>query len=140
MTHHGPRYTINELAGRFVDCNLSQPVNQKSRTEVTPAAEVPVKFWSLLNRDRKIRATWDGNRPELRDQSRSGFDQSMASSLARRGFSKREVSAVLREMPSGKGAAAHPAYVNLTVAKAFTPRTMSANPVPDQLNIVLIVF
>ena len=68
-----------------------------------PLPTIPEKFRKLLKEDQKVRDTWEGNRPDLWDQSRSGYDYSMTRMLVNRGYADSEILAVLREMPTGKG-------------------------------------
>jgi len=80
---------------------------------------LPLRFGHLLQTDPKVRATWDGKHTDLADQSRSGYDMAMAGLLAARGFSPEEIAAVLRQMPSGRGADATPDYLAHTISKTF---------------------
>ena len=75
-----------------------------------PLAAIPEKFHKLLEKDQRVRNTWEGNRPDLWDRSRSGFDVSMTAMLVNRGYSDAEVLAILRKMPSGKGKSGSLAY------------------------------
>lgn len=122
ISHHGPFYDAENFE-RFIDGDVSVPTTRAAKpvTKIKPAAKIPDRFMDLLKRDGKVRGTWNGDRLDLKDQSRSGFDQSMSSLLARRGYTPAEVAAVLRGMASGKGVNAHSAYVNLTIEKAFAP-------------------
>lgn len=69
--------------------------------ELGTVPEIPDRFRRLQQADRRIRATWEGSRDDLRDASGSGYDMSMISQLQSRGFSPGEIAAVLLEMPSG---------------------------------------
>ena len=58
----------------------------------------------------------------------------MASQLANHGYTRDEVGAVLRAMPSGKGADGHASYVKRTIANAFTAATGQASNYPRSLS------
>ena len=77
-------------------------------------SELPEKFLKLLGTNDRIRATWEGDRPELNDQTRSGYCMAMAHLLVRERFTDEEIAVVLLEMrpDSGKDSIA------LTIAKA----------------------
>jgi len=77
------------------------------------------KFESDKNADPKLKATWDGQRSDLSDKSRSGYDMSLARQLCRKGYSKEEVKAVLRHNPKGRGKNGKEVYLNRTVNKVF---------------------
>jgi len=68
-----------------------------------PLVNIPEKFNRLLLENEKVRKTWEGDRPGLRDQSRSGYDWSMTCLLVYRGYTEEEILRILLEMPSGKG-------------------------------------
>src|SRR5262249_7106632 len=68
-------YTLNQLAKyatqapvteRKVDLQLGNPV------------EAPARFGELLAKDNSVKNTWEGNRPDLKDGSRSAYDMAMA--------------------------------------------------------------
>ena len=133
LSHHGPRYSVEQFE-RFLpaDSRVSASFVAKPQVNVESGADVPARFWTLLKSDAKIRATWEGKRPDLKDKTRSGYDQSMSSRLARRGFTPAEIAAVLREMPSGKGCEADSAYINLTIGKAFARSTDARRTHPSE--------
>lgn len=117
VSQHGPRYDAANFE-RFADVAVCASPRV---VKVQPATAIPPKFQTLLARNSKLKATVDGNRPDLKDQTRSAYDQSLASQLSTRGFSPDELDAVLLANPSGKGADGSPAYRRLTIAKAFAP-------------------
>ena len=82
-----------------------------------PLLTIPEKFHKLLEEDQRVRKTWKGNRPDLWDQSRSGYDFSMTSMLVNRGYTDAEILPLLREMPSGKGKEGTIAYFMHGLAK-----------------------
>src|SRR5262249_55908127 len=77
------------------------------------------RFQRLLAKHSLIQKTWRGERPDLKDQSRSGYDMAMADLLAVHKFKPEEAAAILCQMPSGKGADATRAYLEHTIGKAF---------------------
>ena len=82
-------------------------------------ADLPEKFNKLLQSNEKLRTTWEGKREDLKDQSRSGYDMSMACKLAKMSFSADEIAAVLLQMPSGKNTEATIPYLEVTIGKAL---------------------
>ena len=79
--------------------------------------EIPVRFWRVLNEDKKLKATWEGKREDLKDNSRSGYDMALAHQLMPYEFRDGEAAAILRASPSGKGKDATRQYLNLTIGK-----------------------
>ena len=82
--------------------------------------EIPDRFWRVLEEDKKLKATWEGKRKDLKDGSRSGYDMALANLLMPYHFSDGEIVAILRASPSGKGKDAKPQYLALTIGKART--------------------
>ena len=89
----------------------------KSAPNPEPLLTIPEKFIQLLEEDPRVRNTWEGNRPDLWDRSRSGCDFSMSALLVNRDYTDAEILAVLREMPSGKGEEGTIAYFMHGIAK-----------------------
>jgi hypothetical protein len=59
---------------------------------VEPAAEPPpVLFAALYHNSEQFRNTWDRKRPDLKDQSQSGYDQSLADQTVAIGWGRQEV-------------------------------------------------
>ncbi len=79
---------------------------------------IPSRFWKVLEENAKLKATWEGKRKNLKDNTRSGYDMSLATLLMPYAFSDSEVASVLRVSPSGKGKEAKPQYLSLTIGKA----------------------
>ena len=110
----GPRYSVEDLKRYWI-----KPESNGGKAKLgTIPDELPEKFQALLAKNRRVKDTWNGERPDLGDQSGSGYDLSMASLLVRQGFSDNEIAAVLRRMPSGKGREASDAYLSHTISKA----------------------
>src|SRR5262249_52789891 len=92
----------------------------KAKVEIGDGeGELPKRFQKLLAKHSLIQKTWCGERPDLKDQSRSGYDMAMADLLAAHKFKPEEVAVILRQLPSGKGVDASRAYLEHTISKAF---------------------
>lgn len=88
-----------------------------AEVEITPE-ETPDRFWRILEEDPKLRATWDGKRKDLKDNTRSGYDMALANLLMPYSFSDSEIAAILQASPSGKAKEATKQYLSLTIGKA----------------------
>lgn len=96
-----------------VESSIEQPM------ELGPIPkELSKRFYDLLNTNDKLRNTWDGNRPDLVDQTRSAYDMALANLLVKHNFSDEEIAAILRASPSGKQAEANSHYLGVTIQKA----------------------
>jgi putative DNA primase/helicase len=112
----GPRYSIEDLK-QFA---VKSANGARAKVEIGDAAgELPKRFEKMLARHGLIQKTWRGARPDLKDQSRSGYDMAMADLLAAHKFKPEDAALILRQMPSGKGADASLAYLEHTIGKAF---------------------
>jgi hypothetical protein len=81
--------------------------------------EIPEKFWCILKADDRLSSAWYGTRPMPNDNSRSGYDMSVASIAAQYGFTPGQIEAILSACPSGKGKEGSLAYRRLTILKAM---------------------
>src|SRR5215831_11074447 len=114
----GPRYSIEDLKQFAVAAKNSN--GAKAKVDIGEGdGKLPKRFEKLLAKHSLIQKTWHGERPDLKDQSRSGYDMAMADLLAAHKFKTEEAAAILRQMPSGKGADATRAYLEHTIGKAF---------------------
>src|SRR5262249_22029372 len=114
----GPRYSIEDLKQFAVAAKNSN--GAKAKVDIGEGdGKLPKRFEKLLAKHSLIQKTWHGERPDLKDQSRSGYDMAMADRLAAHKFKPEEAAAILRQMPSGKGADATRAYLEHTIGKAF---------------------
>jgi D5-like protein len=112
----GPRYSVDDLKIFAVSAaNSNGPKVDIGDND----GELPKRFQKLLAKHGLIGKTWRGERSDLKDQSRSGYDMAMADLLAAHKFTPEEAAAILRQMPSGKGADATRAYLEHTISKAF---------------------
>ena len=117
--------------------------NNRNRDKTAPHPEplltIPEEFHKLLKEDRKVRNTWEGDRPDLWDRSRSGFDMSMTAMLVNRGYSDDEILTILGEMPSGKGTEGSIGYLMHGINKVRRERQsnrqfLKSLRLPDQAN------
>jgi RepB DNA-primase from phage plasmid len=111
------KYTL----GSFSVYELHEAVKEKgakAHLSLSPIA-VPERFKDLLSQNARLRATWEGKASMPQDNSRSGFDMSLASQLVARGFVPDEIAAIMRQFPFGKGSEATDAYLEYTIAKAM---------------------
>ena len=98
--------------------------------------KIPQRFEKLLQGNRKLRDTYlTKNRPDLSDQTGSGYDMALVNILIKNGFSDSEIGAILRSSKTGKGKKATRQYLALTIGKGrafkeksktkFSPRPYS---------------
>jgi putative DNA primase/helicase len=111
----GVRYELDELKRFWVPTQNSGG----AKVDLGESGAIPERFEALLAKNRTVKATWNGERPDLTDQSGSGYDMAMASLLAKHNFTPGEIAAVLRRMPSGKGPDATDEYLKHTIRKAL---------------------
>jgi len=107
------RYNLSDFEDYWVEARPS-PV----AVDLSESAEIPDRFWVLVRENTRLKATWYGERDDLKDQSRSGYEMSLASILTLHGFSDREIAAIIRKAPSGKGDEASDQYLSHTIGKA----------------------
>jgi len=112
----GPEYEFEDLMANAEEGTSTH--GERIHLGETPG-ELPQRFKELLAKNRKIQATWNGERPDLNDQSGSGYDMAMAAILAGFGFTPEEIVCILRLMASGKGKEASQQYLEHTISKAF---------------------
>src|SRR5262249_40559095 len=114
----GPRYSIEDLKQFAVAAKSSN--GAKAKVDIGEGdGELPKRFEKLVAKHSLIHKTWHGERPELKDQSRSGYDMAMADLLVAHKFKPEQAAVILRQMPSGKGADATRAYLEHTISKAI---------------------
>lgn len=81
--------------------------------------ELPESFYRLLDIDKRLKETFEGERPELKDQSRSGYSLSLASLLLGYGtFTDEEIIKAMIAQPNGKLRENTPEYLIRTLSKA----------------------
>jgi hypothetical protein len=102
-THLDRRYALGDV-WRLID---GMP-NMLGRAETRPrevnlssvpadAKPPPEKFAYLMGRDEKFRNTWDRRRPDLQDQSASGYDMALTHIAVMAGWSDYEIACLLVE-------------------------------------------
>jgi len=94
-----------------VEDNLTKDIN------IFPV-DIPNRFWKILESDPKLKNTWEGNRPDLNDQSRSGYDMSLADQLMSYDFNNSEIASILIKSSSGRGKESKQQYLQITIGKA----------------------
>ncbi|GAJ15440.1 unnamed protein product, partial [marine sediment metagenome] len=81
--------------------------------------ELPEHFQRLLNVSRNLRETFEGERPDLTDQSRSGYSMALSSILTSYNlFSDEEIIRIMIAQPRGKLRENTPEYLIYTLKKA----------------------
>jgi len=81
--------------------------------------ELPEHFQRLLNVSRNLRETFEGERPGLTDQSRSGYSMALASILTSYNlFTDEEIIKIMIAQPRGKLRENTPEYLTYTLKKA----------------------
>lgn len=75
-----------------------------------------------LSEHQTLKSTWEGHRPDLKDQSRSGYDMALANLLAILNYAPEEIKTIISHNPQGKGSDATDSYLDLTINKALTAR------------------
>jgi hypothetical protein len=107
----------------FVASESSRPVGSMSTVEVAidPEAQPPIeKFEVLKEIDTKFRLSWEHRRKDLKDESPSGYDFSLASIAVRAGWTDQEVANLLiaRRRKHGDDLKLRENYYAKTISKA----------------------
>ena len=96
LSSDGPRVSVQELLD-LVPMTEEKVVEQICMPVVgeiilSPDADPPVlKLLSLMENDQKFKRSWEHRRPDLTDQSASGYDQSLANIALAAGWSDQEI-------------------------------------------------
>ena len=107
------RYEFEEFEQFTVDVE-DTPV----RIDIT-LDEIPDRFWRTLEENEKLRASWEGRRKDLRDESRSGYDMALADLLVLCRFSEGEIPAILTAAPYNESKKLTKQYLSYTISKAL---------------------
>ncbi len=111
--HPTRRYELGDFEQYKVDIeNLAIDV------DISPD-HIPDRFWRILEEDSKLKATWEGERPDLEDNSRSGYDMALADRLILYGFSSGEVAGILKATPYNRDKRLTKQYLSHTIGKAI---------------------
>jgi len=81
--------------------------------------EIPDRLWRVLDEDKNLKVTWEGERKDLKDKSRSGYDMALANLLLLYNFDEDEIAAILTAAPYNKGKKLTKQYLSHTIAKAM---------------------
>jgi len=106
------RYELSKFEQYKVDVE-----EVRGEIEVIPD-KIPDRFWRVLEEKEKLRATWEGKRPDLKDPTRSAYDMSLADLSASYGFSKGQIAAILTTAPYNEKKRLTRKYLSHTIAKA----------------------
>ena len=117
LSHDGPRYTLEELRAAFRFRPNDSPSSLVQANDVDEQS-LPSRFRTLLQCDAAIKETWNGQRTNLDDTSRSGHDMAMTVRLLPFGFRDGEIKSILKAMPSGRGADTTEQYLTHSITKA----------------------
>lgn len=96
---------------------------------ISPAESIPELFWKLLTHDQRLRRTWEGQRDDFPSgsHSRSEFDLSLATQLARYGLTPGEILAILLAFPHGRNTTGTASYFDWTIDEAVHPGRRARN-------------
>jgi hypothetical protein len=84
------------------------------------SAPLPEKFEALLRKNTRFRQSWERQRPDLRDQTLSGFEMSLASTAANDGWNAQEICDLLVAFrKKEKGQWHGRSYYRSTIGKAL---------------------
>lgn len=113
------RYSLKgQFLARFkrdIDNNKIERIEVKKDN---PASDIPDRLFVILSEHTKIMQTWTGQRKDLKDTSRSGYDMALANLLMPFDFTDSELISIFRDFEFGKGKDATRQYLDLTIGKA----------------------
>ena len=80
---------------------------------------IPPRFKKLLKSNKKLQNTYlTRNRPDISDQTGSGYDMALAYILIKNGFSDSEIAAIIRSSKTGTEKKITKGYLAITIKKA----------------------
>ena len=133
------RYDISDFdiytSGIDVDVNLEKSII--AMKFILDANAVPPfeKFDILASNDPDFNATWEGNRPDLKDGSASSYDMALTIRAARAGWTDQELANLLiaRRRKAGDELKLRERYYDLTILKAkeFIKEEQARNRIED---------
>ena len=122
----GPIHTVADvkalLPGRTTEYARPQPARTPVQEfEYDPqAASAGMRFIASYENCAQFRAAWDGNRPDMDDQSPSGYDMALADAAAYMEWGREEIVELLVARRRKSGASEKPAqYFTTTAGKAL---------------------
>lgn len=124
------RYSLKSLSRFFR--KIEQPGIKELELDKKSLDIIPDRFWKILEENTRTKETWEGKRKDLKDNTKSGYDMSLASLLMPYNFKDNELLAILRESESGKGKKGSFPYLKLTIGKAKAQYEKRKNK--EQLN------
>lgn len=126
----GIRYNFKEFSDFYkTKGDFEKKTPERQKIKITLFKDVEEKLNRHLENNFVLQTTWQGNRTDHKDQSRSGHDMGLADLLAKLGFTPDETKAVLKKFPYGKGEKdGNEGYFDRTVSKAFTLLKKSVKP------------
>lgn len=81
--------------------------------------KVPQRFEELLKRNKKLQNTYlTRSRPDISDQTGSGYDMALVNILIKNGFSDSEIAAIIRSSKTGTKKKITKGYLTITIKKA----------------------
>ncbi|MBA7512975.1 hypothetical protein ES705_04984 [subsurface metagenome] len=81
--------------------------------------KVPARFEELLKKNKKLQDTYlKRNRPDLSDQTGSGYDMALANFLIQKKFTDSEIIAIIKTSKTGTEKKITPSYLKITIGKA----------------------
>jgi len=100
LSGDGPEWNPSDLEPLTLDAKYAVPVVQINwrdavEIEVDPGCGLPRSYEALNANDRKFKATYNHNRPDLPDQTWSGYDMALAALAARAGWTDQEITDLL---------------------------------------------
>lgn len=132
LAYDGPRHPFEAVAPLAVSAAALPDDSAAARLVKSNAPFPTAKFRNLLARNQRFKASWEHRRPDLRDQSLSGYDMALVRIAARAGWTDDELSALIREHRraqgdrSGKGR--YGGYVSRTIGRAREHSTSAELP------------
>ncbi len=90
----GPRYNPGDFSEWAAPAGDGAPAATGAVT-IRWDAEAPAKFEALLVADPRTRATWDHRRPDLRDQTPTGYTMALANVAVTAGWTDQEIADLL---------------------------------------------
>lgn len=137
--HPERRFNLSDFDGWLPEANSYQKIYEGEVDIKDIPADLPARFWSLLETNKKLKETWEGKREDLHDNSGSGLDMSLADLLVKNGFSDSEIARILLEAPYEKSSERTEAYLKHTIKKARS-QTQEAEQKTESLNKTIYII